>query len=232
MTRPIRNRGFSLVEIAVALLILGLLLGGGLGALAASMEQARHSQQARQMERIREALYGFAMSTGRLPCADAEQPPDGYESRNADDSGCVADDGVLPWATLGIGRRDAWGHPLYYRVTSAFTGEVPTGGAAFGLETDGNLTVRDDEGVSIATSVPAVVVAWGETGGRVQTAAGLQCPANGLSVDERRNCDGTTGFIDAGHRTAAAPAGPFRHHLAWPSRLVLKSRMVDAGRLP
>lgn len=59
------ERGFTLVEIAIVVLVLGLLLGSLLGPLSVRIEQQEIQKTSDQMEEIKEALYGaqwgFAM---------------------------------------------------------------------------------------------------------------------------------------------------------------------------
>ncbi|MDZ7748281.1 MAG: prepilin-type N-terminal cleavage/methylation domain-containing protein [Halofilum sp. (in: g-proteobacteria)] len=235
-----RQCGFSLVELAVVLVIIGLLLRGGIAALDAGMEQARRAEQRRQLEHVRSALYGFAMSRGRLPCADRE-PRDGREDYRRGRCEAGAGHGALPWVTLGVGRRDAWGHPLYYSVAANPGGNLEDfadapaapGASSFGLADAGNRDVANGAGELLAEDVPAVVVSFGPQGGQLWTAGGFQCPAGaGLSADERENCDGDQTFVDAGYRVAGDAAGRFDDMLTWVPGAVLKARMVDAGRLP
>lgn len=226
------QRGFSLIELAVVLVIIGLLVGGGIAALTAATEQTRRVGARRQLDHVREALYGFAMSEGRLPCPDVDR--DGSE--DDDGSDCSASGGGLPWADLGLGRRDPWGSLLYYMVDHGVfadpdlvVGTTP----AFDLSSNANLSVDDGNGNT--TDTPAVIISFGPQGSQVWTDAGYNCPAagaDGFSTDENENCNGDIDFIATEFRTPDATGGRFDDIVVWIPLPVLKSRMVDAGLLP
>lgn len=202
-----RDAGFSLIELAIVLVIIGLLVGGGIAALDATTEQARRSDQKRALREAREALYGFAMARGRLPCPDTGYPPDGTEDivdlapgdgfacpigdpdNHAD---CECDDnwGALPWVALGLDKRDAWGNPLRYRVYDGFAGndDLPDFAnpdanheqPAFGLVGDiGSIEVVDGTGGILVDTAPAIIVSYGPQGQQIWTGAGFDCPAAG-----------------------------------------------------
>ena len=116
----IRNRttyaGFTLIEMAVVLVIVGLLLGGMLVPLAAQMETDRRKETAATLESIREALIGYAVINGRLPCQDTNG--DGLPGPGACNTGANQRNvGGLPYATLGVSRTDAWGNIIYIEHT-------------------------------------------------------------------------------------------------------------------
>ena len=71
------ERGFTLVEIAIVVLVLGLLLASLLGPLSVRIEQQEIRKTSDRMEEIKEALYGYAMANSVLPCPDKSNPPDG-----------------------------------------------------------------------------------------------------------------------------------------------------------
>ncbi len=237
-TRQTRQQsGFSLIELAVVLVIIGLLVGGGIAALDATTEQSRRSDQKRQLDQVREALYGFALARGRLPCPDTDWPPDGGE--NATGGNCDADVGTLPWQQLGLGRRNPWGQPLRYHVESAFAeAPAPPDGSAFDLDDDADLEVEDGAGEWIVRNTPAIVISFAGQGEQVWTEAGFACPgagglaANGFSADETENCNGDDDYVAAGYRGPDATGGRFDDLLIWIPDPVLKARMVDVGRLP
>jgi len=232
------QHGFSLIELAIVLVIIGLLVGGGIAALSATTEQTNRAAERQQLRYVREALYGFAMSTGRLPCADSDSPPDGKENYDSGTNACEsgANRGALPWVTLGLARRDAWGNPLRYRVDASYA-DAPAAGtsSSFALDADAALEVYDAAGGSlVADDVPAVVVSYGPQGGQVWTSTGFTCPGSGagFSADEQENCDDDGNFVATGYRGTATANGRFDDMLTWTSGPVLKARMVDAGRLP
>ncbi len=98
--RATRNSGFSLIELAVVLVIIGLLVGGGIAALDTTIEQSNRSQQRKHLDVVRDALYGFSMSNGRLPCPDASTPRNGRENTTSGSVpfDCSVEEGTLPWA--------------------------------------------------------------------------------------------------------------------------------------
>ncbi len=116
------NGGFTLAEIAIVTLILGLMVVGVLGALTNQINQGRVSVTQRQLDEIRESLLGFAAQTGYLPCPDTDG--DGIENapnRNvATPLTCAAAEGFLPWVTLGVAQTDAWGIRFRYRIKDEF----------------------------------------------------------------------------------------------------------------
>ena len=125
-------RGFTLVELAIVLLIVGLVLGGLLVPLAQQVQSRRISETEAVMRDIKESLFGFAIANGRLPCP-ATVATNGLENRRNNvvavgpidpvGDGCRGGtySGFVPWATLGVLETDAWGNRFGYRVTNEFT---------------------------------------------------------------------------------------------------------------
>ena len=129
---PLRYGGFTLIELAIVLLIVGLVLGGLLVPLSQQIQSRRISDTEATMRDIKEALLGYAIANGRLPCP-ATAATNGMENRRNDDLGVGPKDpdkegcgggiylGFVPWATLGVAAVDAWGNRFGYRVTNEFT---------------------------------------------------------------------------------------------------------------
>lgn len=111
-----RQSGISLIEMAIVLVILGLVLGSTLVPISTQYENSRRNETTGLLNKVLEATYGYAMVNGYLACPDISG--DGLENRVG--ANCSAPVGGLPWVTLGVGQNDAWGQPLGYRVTSTF----------------------------------------------------------------------------------------------------------------
>ena len=117
--------GFSLVEMAIVVLILGLLLGGLLQPLRAQIEATRSKETQNQLNSAIEALYGFAASNNaRLPCP-AFTGSEGNEAIADTSTGQCSNpyNGFIPGRLLGLTPidangylLDAWDQPIHYAV--------------------------------------------------------------------------------------------------------------------
>ncbi len=118
-----RSKGFSLVELAVALAIIALLLAGALIPFSTQIEVRNVADTQRAMESVREAIIGFAQATGRLPCPANGSTPAGAAGAGTEVKPflpCSFAFGVVPWTTLGVPETDAWGRRFSYGVSPAF----------------------------------------------------------------------------------------------------------------
>jgi prepilin-type N-terminal cleavage/methylation domain-containing protein len=120
-----RQHGFTLTEIAIVMLVIGLALAATIVPVGRLIQTGQIGSNQERLDTAREALLAFAAINGRLPCPD--RTGDGLEDRRAggDPSafGCAGNvyEGFLPWATLGVPQIDYWGTRLRYRVSAEFT---------------------------------------------------------------------------------------------------------------
>ncbi len=182
-----RQRGFSLVEMAIVLVIVGMLVTGGLALLATQQEIQRIQTTNTMLDTAKEELLGFAAANGRLPCP-ASAASNGFESfcTNAHPAACGAAvvvvtpggaplhgrctnpwDGFLPAASLGFTPVDgngygvdAWGTPLN-RIRYAVT-DFNTGGKNSFTATDQMKTTGTAGGMAFL--FPDLVVCSSATG--------------------------------------------------------------------
>lgn len=227
MTRSgMRQHGFSLIEMAVALVIVGLLLGGTLGTVGALQQRQRLSQTSAQLEEIRDALVAFAVVNRRLPCPADPTLGDtvvgaGLE-RVPTAAGCTGGNaGAIPWATLGIPQTDAWGRRFSYRVSAGFARQAP----AFTLASVGDNVVRNGAAVSLADAAPAVIVSHGANARGSRGPSGALAAA-GADAREIENSDGDLEFV------ADTPTDTYDDLVTWLPGTVLAYRMLQAGALP
>lgn len=68
LSAKIRQCGFSLIEIALVLVIAGLALGAGMAALGPQLINKKFSDTQRQLQDASDAILAFAMVNRRLPC--------------------------------------------------------------------------------------------------------------------------------------------------------------------
>ncbi|MDK9703698.1 MAG: prepilin-type N-terminal cleavage/methylation domain-containing protein [Sulfuritalea sp.] len=238
--RHLRQTGFTLVEMAIVLLIVALLLGGGLAVFSAQIEQQKFKDTQKSLEDAKEALIGFAASHAAtdgkpyLPCPDkttavgAGTANDGQEDRAV--GVCVVTEGNLPWITLGIAGADGWGNRLRYRVTLAFRSST----AGMQLSSLGTLTVNNELAVAVATAVPAVILSHGSNGYGATSSSGAviaQPPA--VNIYEINNANAADDiFISSSPIATGGTGGEFDDIVTWLPATILFNRMLQAGKLP
>lgn len=111
-----RMRGFTLVELSLVLLALGLILPAAVILWQLSERQSVSAVQMTSQKQARDALLGFLHAGYRLPCPAADT------LGVADCS--VGQVGFLPWRTLGLPRPDS--AALRYGVDRRATGNAVT----------------------------------------------------------------------------------------------------------
>jgi len=233
MTHRYSQNGFTLVEMSIVLVIISLLVGGLLAPLSTQKEQERRTDNAALLEQAREALIGYALVNGQLPCPDTDpvgSPTSGQENTPCDNLPAVTPvPGRLPWVTLGvIGEWDAWGEPhqVNYVVNGAFTTmtDITLGSAGIGIgainihSATGNCTTATN---LVALNVPALI--WSTAKTDYATLAPVR-------ADELDNTNGDQCYVSRDYNTINNQE--FDDQLVWLSANVLFNRMVSAGVLP
>ena len=230
--------GFTLIEMAVALFIITLLLGGILVPLASRVEQKQISDTEKTLNEIKEALIGYAVAYGNLPCPDTSN--DGAENVNTGTGRCSVIGssnivyGNLPWQTLGVtNASDVWGNRFRYAVRDEYARRSTS--STFTLSTT-NANVRVCEtastcGSSLTSSAVAVVLSHGKNGYGATNSSGAT-NAVSASTDEQENTDNDRDFVSRIMTDQDASAGEFDDIVTWLPLYVLFNRMVAAGKLP
>lgn len=248
-----RKNGFTLIEMAVVLLVVTLLLGGLLVPLSTQIQQRKVSETQQMLDDIKEALIGYAASHvdasnhPYLPCPDVTN--DGVEDRytTGPNAGkCNASRGNLPWVTLGTASADSWGNRFRYQAALDFANS----NAGFTLGISGNIKIStrdsDKNPLSLATDIPALVMSFGPNGyGAMHENNNAQAAPPAQNSDETTN---TAPLANPGYlsRTPSAlqpaiacsdikPGQPFCEFddmITWLSPNILFNRMIAAGRLP
>jgi prepilin-type N-terminal cleavage/methylation domain-containing protein len=176
-----QQQGFSLVEMAVVLVIIGLAVAGLLAPISVQVEVQKYRDTQERLKTARESLKTFAMTQGRLPCP-ASSSSNGVESFCPASSGACGlptttfqahgrcsnpYNGFLPAVTLGISpidsqgyARDAWEvsdkNRIRYAVTDATLGGITHAYTAQnGLKTGGALGITPTSDLRICDTMTA-----------------------------------------------------------------------------
>jgi len=141
------SRGFTLIGLSIALVIIAALLGGGIAMFIIKKHEAQYNATVNIMSNIEQALQSYEISFNRLPCpssltATATDPNYGLEAANPGIGNCagavpavnalyqnrnntyrVAEGGV-PTTALKLPESymyDGWGHRIRYAVDTSLT---------------------------------------------------------------------------------------------------------------
>lgn len=233
-----RCHGFTLLELAIVMTIVGYLIKQFVVPFGARLEQSRRTETRAQIELIIEASIGFAAANHRLPCP-ASTNSSGFEL-----SECSGADafGYVPVATLGLqgyldaqGRLlDSWGSPILYSVSWSdhpdhgqfgqtdytTTGEMSAVGMRY---LSSNISVCQVAVQStcpatqmLANQVPLIVLSTGRD----------------ISIQNHQseNQNGDSVFV---HQPYSANSEiPFDDIVIWLSENLLFYRLIQAGVLP
>jgi prepilin-type N-terminal cleavage/methylation domain-containing protein len=242
------KRGFTLIELAVAIAVIALLIGSFLAPLRTRIELRNYDETQRVLNHARETLIGYAAANGRFPCPAStasigvESFAGGGDAINGNCSNFF--DGILPAASLGFTPTnnqgyavDAWGltqNRIRYAVSNWNSNALTkTGGmAAAGMASiasasllhvcdSGVGTTGSDCGTAGELTSKAPVVIW---------SLGPNAPTGGASPHEDKNLDNNRVFV---MRPPSNVAGAeFDDVVTWIASSSLFYRMVAAGKLP
>lgn len=247
MNKPIssypRFNGFTLVEMAIVLAIVAMLLGGLLPTISSQMEQQHRSETRKQLDEIRDALLGFAIANGRLPCP-ASATTNGLEDPPppAVPGACNHPyDGFVPAVTLGITPTDSqgyaldgWSNRIRYAITKANSNAF-TFTTANQMQTVGMGALNPDLSVcASATGITATScgTAISLTNNAVAVIYSVGKSTTAAGADEAANLNGDQVFVSHDPASAGATNGEFDDIVTWISPNILFNRMVAAGKLP
>lgn len=234
-------KGFTLIELAIVLVIVGLLLGGLIVPITAQMDIRNYSDERKSMEDINSALIGYAMSNGYLPCP-AISFSNGAEDRTGSTCTGSKREGFLPWATLGLHKLDSWGHLYKYSVTLTYANSTTK--IALSPLTDGDITIKTRDALGNLTALttgklsPAVVISMGKNGALAyRDDDGTQIANTSVdttNTDEITNGNQSISFVSRTYteNKATVFGGEFDDVVSWISPGIYVSKMVQANQLP
>lgn len=161
-----KSSGFSLVEIAMVIAILGFVLTIGLKSTGAYLSAERRQTTVARLAGIDAALVNYVAVQRRLPCpADGrlatgvEVPRDTVAPNIGTCTVAALNNGVVPWVTLGITEaeaQDGWGNRISYRTSR-------TAGVALTIDNKMDMSLCNPAGGDAAAVPPPTLTCTATT---------------------------------------------------------------------
>lgn len=249
-----RTSGFTLIELAVVVLVITLLLGSLLIPLATQVEQRNVSETQKRLQEIKDALIGYAIANGRFPCpaVSTNSPTDsGVESPVGTGNCTNFFDGYVPGITLGLSNLDsqgfvvdAWGlqqNRIRYAITNA-----PVGGVANAFTVPGGMRSSGVQALGAGIDLLFVCASAGGSTTNCGTAPLLTKDAvfvvyslgknaatsGGASADELVNVNaGNHPVFVSKLNSSNQVTGEFDDIMLWTSRYNVISQLIASGQL-
>ncbi|MHB1188208.1 prepilin-type N-terminal cleavage/methylation domain-containing protein [Thiobacillus sp.] len=236
------QRGFTLIEMAIVLVIITILIGGLAMPLSAQIQARRIGETRKSLEAIHDSLIGYAMShtivvagvtRHYLPCPDTNN--DGLEETRDVSGNCPSARGGLPWITLGVKGDDAWGNRYTYAADLGYTNNL-TGFISTPMATPATLDIFSSAACAapeVMPDVPAVVVSHGPQGrGALNMSGGTPLAPASVEPDERQNLNVAIGSLPCASLTkfvSHTPTDNFDDLVVWLSSSELFNRVCPSG---
>lgn len=248
------DTGFSLVEMAIVLLIIGLLLGTLLSPLSSQFERDQRKAAQTNLQEMKQALLGFALANDRLPCPAT---PNSVGAENPIGGGaCNVQHGFIPATTLGLsgGKNgdnlllDPWSNPYRYSITNSNTSAFTTVNSMSITKMAvlaPDISVCTTTAGSTANNCANIVTTLTSNAVAAIYSMGKEWASTPVSPEQQENQGTTLGggplginypiandivFVDRDYSNAVGIE--FDDILIWISPNILYNRLVSGGRLP
>ena len=206
-----RIEGFTLIELAIVLAIVGLIAGGGLSAWTNQLVQQRINTTQSNADIVKTALINYMSRNNRLPCpAIAGLAPGaaGYGQEAATPGTCtgtmiigvapsIAARGIVPWLSLGLASdaaSDGYNNRMTYQVTQSATHLTAT--TLAGLR--GTLSLHADAPIALG-----LTPSGNQINGCNVTAGDNSCNGFAVAVILSHGANRLGGFSETGAALAA-----------------------------
>lgn len=170
--KRLRRAAFSLLELSVAIIIIGVIFGVALSLKQSSANDCVVATK-EQLAQVDQAIHDYVSKYDRFPrpairTAGVEDTQYGREASAASlDSNNGVLFGALPFQALGLAPSyagDCWGNKFTYAVTEDLTDSVKFMATAPGPTFEGRITIKSSPTSTVSTSMAYAVVSHGLNG--------------------------------------------------------------------
>jgi prepilin-type N-terminal cleavage/methylation domain-containing protein len=215
-SRVSRQAGFTLFELAIVLVIIGTLAGGGLAMFMAWLDNKAEDVTRARMAAIQQTLLDYRRAQERIPCpaditqaqtaanfgVEASTTGDCYSTgtikanfRDGSNTNAVA--GSVPVKTLRLPDEyafDGWGRRILYAVDKRFT--ASGGFTSNDIASTGIFVMKDASATTFANPV-YVLVSFGSNGhgAYLRSGGATRMSAQSVNTGELENCDCTSAGV-------------------------------------
>lgn len=149
---PLNKHGFTLIEIAIVMVIIGLLAGGGVSLMGMLTKRKARNETIDYLNQAKQALVSYASIHGKLPWADTDG--DGNEN-----SGATS--GTLPYLDLEVRPSDPYKRIVKYEINGNLGTDKPTSCSALKAGLLSGPRVMDADGTATPFYIAAILISAG-----------------------------------------------------------------------
>jgi prepilin-type N-terminal cleavage/methylation domain-containing protein len=215
-SRQIPCRGFTLLELAIVLLVIAVVTGMAAVSGISVLATARLTSTQLKMKTIDEVLMKYRIATGRLPCpgdltlapgassygveaanpgsCTGGTPSANFTGKGVTNTSATGAEGAVPAVTLGLSpdmMLDGWGNKFRYAVDISMTATGAFASVNIGC-TNGAITVNDASGNPRTTAAIYALVSSGASAHGAFGKGSAVTNTGSVNTNELTNCHCTS----------------------------------------
>ena len=148
----LNQNGFTFIEIAIVMVIIGLLAGGGVSLMGMLTKRKARNETLDYLKQTKQAIVSYATIHGKLPWADTDG--DGNANNGASS-------GTLPYLDLEVRPSDPYKRVLKYEINNNLGTDRPTSCNALKAGLSSGPRIVDADGSTSSFYVAAIIISPG-----------------------------------------------------------------------